>query len=48
MGVIMLVIGSVVGAVYLAAAGTAVWQAVSWPTDRPPLPTWKHSVRPQM
>lgn len=48
MGVIMLVIGLVIGAAFLAAAGFAVWQAVSWPSDRPPLESWQHYVQPQM
>lgn len=48
MGVIALVIGLVVGVAFLTTATIAVWQAVSWPSDRPPLEVWKHYVRPQM
>lgn len=48
MGVIMLVIGLVIGAAFLASAAVAVWQAVSWPADRPPLEMWQHVVQPQM
>lgn len=48
MGVIMLVIGLVIGAAVVAAAGIAVWQAVNWPSDRPPLRSWEHYVQPQM
>lgn len=51
MPVVMLVallLGSIVGVALISVVAAAVWQAVSWPSDRPPLPSWEHCVQPQM